>query len=307
MTDRLQAYEVFAALVEQRNFTGVSKALGVPQPTISKHIASLEATLGVQLFVRSTRRTTPTAEAFDILPSIRQMLEANEEIKSRLNGKLPAVSGRLRIAAPASYARHVLLPRLAEFRRNYQLVELDVVTQRGSVDPIGAGMDLALTDSERLEGPYIQRLVARHAWRLAASPEYLARHGAPLIPADLAERAVVLPWGANGPSLLEFESENGHESVQVSAPLRCDDVEMAIRIAAMGDALVIVPDWILAASEHRDNLQVVLDEFFLRPISIHLIYPATQFLPARTRALIDFLAPSTRWPAAGSMDRTARS
>lgn len=295
MTDRLQAYEVFAALMEQRNFTKVSKALGVPQPTISKHIASLEATLGVHLFVRSTRRTIPTAEAFDILPSIRQMLEANDEIKRRVNGKQPEVSGQLRIAAPTSYARHVLLPRLVEFRRSHPLVAFDIISQRSPDEAFGVGTDLALTDFQRLEGPYIQRLVARYTWRIVASPDYLDRNGTPHLPVDLEDHAVVLPGAAHGPAL-EFESENGHETVQVSSSLSCDDIDMALSIAAMGEALAVVPDWTLQSPGHDARLRAVLEGFFLKPITMHLIYPATQFLPTRTRALIDFLAPTSRVP-----------
>lgn len=295
MTDRLQAYEVFAALMEQRNFTKVSKALGIPQPTISKHIASLEATLGVHLFVRSTRRTIPTAEAFDILPSIRQMLEANDEIKRRVNGKQPEVSGRLRIAAPASYARHVLLPRLIEFRRSHPLVNFDILSQRVSDEAIVAGMDLAITDQQRLDGPYIQRLVARYTWRIVGSQDYLKLNGTPRLPVDLENHAVVLPGPVHGP-VLEFESENGHEIVQVSSALCCDEIDMALKIAAMGEALAVVPDWILQVSGCDNGLNLVLEEFFLKPITMHLIYPATQFLPTRTRALIDFLAPTSRGP-----------
>lgn len=296
MTDRLQAYEVFVALVERKSFTETSKALGIPQPTISKHIASLESTLGLQLFVRTTRRTIPTSEALEILPNIRQMLEANEEIKRKARGKLPEVSGTLRLDAPPAYVRHVLLPHLARFREAYPLVELELVTGQSLSDLAANEIDLALTDSDRLEGPHIQRLVARHAWQIGASLDHVDRFGMPMLPTDLEQRAVIVPTARTRPAVLEFESETGHVAVQVSAPVRCDDIEVAMDIAVGGDALVVAPDWLFAGSAYRDEFRVVLPDYVLKPAAMRLIYPATQFLPTRTRALIDFLSQALRTP-----------
>lgn len=289
MADRLQAYEVFAELMERRNFTETSKALGVPQPTISKHIVSLENALGVQLFMRSTRRTVPTIEAFELLPMVRQLLEANDQITRKARGVLPEVSGTLRIAAPPTYARHVLLHQLIAFRKLHPLIEFEITTTDRPTDLAANQIDLALTESDKLEGPYIQRLIARPVLQVAGPRDHLDREGRPLFPVDLEKRMVVI--AESSLEKLEFDSEHGHESVRVAAPIRCDDLHLALETALEIGALTVGPSWIFAVPAYRERFEVVLTDYVMKPMPIRLFYPVTQFLPARTRTLIDFLAP----------------
>lgn len=288
MTDRLQAYEVFAELMRRKNFSETSKVLGVPQPTISKHIASLEVTLGVQLFVRTTRRTVPTAEALDLLPLVRQMLDTNEEIRRKATGQRPEISGKLRVMAPAAYMRHVLLDRMILFRKSHPALEVELLTSPVPVDLGTAGVDLAVTDSAQTEGPNMQRVLARPNWHLLATPAYLDRNGRPTGPGDLEQRQVVLPFRQSD-SILQFESEHGHEAIRVGAGIGCDDADLALDLARGGEAIVVAPDWIVGFARRAGGFVPLLEDYFLKSSPLRLVYPAAQFLPARTRALINFL------------------
>ncbi|KAB6714610.1 LysR family transcriptional regulator [Roseobacter sp. TSBP12] len=177
MSDRLQAYEIFAELMDRRNFSQTSRALNVPQATVSKQIAALEASLGIQLFIRSTRRMYPTREAEELIPHVRHMLDARAEVMRVAHGELPRISGTMRISAPHSYGRRVLLPLLIEFLELYPGLTVDVTLHRRPPDLLDAKLDLAIIGTPALEGPYRQRLLSNHHWIVVGAPDYLRNHG----------------------------------------------------------------------------------------------------------------------------------
>ncbi|MCA0850270.1 LysR family transcriptional regulator [Salipiger thiooxidans] len=286
MSDRLQAYEIFAELMDRKSFSETSRALSVPQATVSKQIVSLEAALGVQLFIRSTRRVSPTAEAEELIPHVRHMLDSHEEVLRVAHRELPSISGNLRIAAPHSYGRRVLLPILAEFMEQYPDLLVDVALHSRPPDLLDAKIDLAIIGSATLEGPYRQRLLTTHRWIIAGTPSYLKQHGRPSNPIDLEQHWLIVPR-LYPSDVLVFDSEDGRQSVSFRSRLKGNDVEFAEGAAWQDAGLAVLPDWMLG---FRPSLEPVLSDYVLAPIPIRLVFPEAKIVPRRVRALIEFLA-----------------
>ncbi|HCR94870.1 MAG: hypothetical protein CML50_20430 [Rhodobacteraceae bacterium] len=285
MSDRLQAYEIFAELMDRKSFSETSRALNVPQATVSKQIASLEAALGVQLFIRSTRRISPTSEAEELIPHVRHMLDARAEVVRVARGELPRISGNMRLAAPHSYGRRVLLPLLAEFMDQYPELVVDVALHRSPPDLLDAKLDLAISGTVMPDGPYRQRVLSTHRWIVAGAPSYLEQHGRPSIPLDLEQHWLVVPR-VYPSDVLTFDSEDGRQSISVRSRLRVNDVDFAEGAAWQNTGLAILPDWMVG---HRSALEPVLSDYVLAPIPIRLVFPDAKIIPRRVRALIEFL------------------
>lgn len=285
MSDRLQAYEIFAELMDRKSFSETSRTLRVPQATVSKQIASLEAALGVQLFIRSTRRISPTAEAEELIPHVRHMLDARAEVLRVAHGELPKLSGKMRVAAPHSYGRRILLPQLVDFMDLYPEISIEVALHRSPPDLLDNKIDLALSGATILEGPYRQRLLSTHRWVVAGSPEYLARMGRPTLPLDLENHWLIVPEVFPS-DRLTFDSEDGRQSIAIRARLTGNDVDFSEGAAWQNAGLAILPDWMLG---HAGALEQVLADYALEPIPVRLVFPEARIIPRRVRTLIEFL------------------
>lgn len=184
--DPLQSYSAFVRSFEAGSFSAVARELGISQSAVSKQIASLEASLGVQLFTRTTRKLQPTTEALNLYDHVRQLLDAVETLRSARGEQSPA-RGTLRITLPTALGRHRICPRLPDFLQQNPMVDVEALLTDEVLDLVEEGIDLAV----RIGTLSPSTLMAR-PWGLmdqvvVASPTYLAQRRAPESPSDLSE------------------------------------------------------------------------------------------------------------------------
>jgi DNA-binding transcriptional LysR family regulator len=144
MMDRLAAMEAFVRVVDAGSFSGAAKQIRVGQPAVSKTIAQLEERLGVRLLLRSTHGLTPTEAGRNFYERAKRSIEEAEEAELAARGAAAALTGRLRISAPVTFARLQIVPRLPSFFAENPALEVDLVLEDRSVDSIAAGLDVAL-------------------------------------------------------------------------------------------------------------------------------------------------------------------
>src|SRR6201984_2514963 len=181
--DRLALMTSFVRAVETGSFSAVARELGTTQPNISRHIASLEQHLGTRLLHRSTRKLTPTPEGERYYADSRRVLDAIAEAESNVRGqKIP--SGVLRVACPTILGRPYLLPRVKAFLSRYPKVELDLQIGDRFIDLIEEGVDLAIRIGALKDSALKARRIGTGERVCVATPDYVARHGAPKVPTD---------------------------------------------------------------------------------------------------------------------------
>jgi DNA-binding transcriptional LysR family regulator len=144
MMDRLAAMEAFVRVVDARSFSGTAKQLRVGQPAVSKTIAQLEERLGVRLLLRSTHGLTPTEGGRNFYERAKRSIEEAEEAELTARDAAAALTGRLRISAPLTFAQLQIVPRLPEFFGENPALEIDLVLEDRDVDSIAEGVDVAL-------------------------------------------------------------------------------------------------------------------------------------------------------------------
>jgi DNA-binding transcriptional LysR family regulator len=299
--DSIEAYVAFALLMELESFSAVGRKLGVSQSTVSKHIAALEATLGVPLFVRTTRNISPTADAVQIYPHVQRMLESLDEVRAAARGQNPDAVGNLRVSVPVSFGRQFVVPLLPKFLAKYPSVSVEIALNETPPDLLRDGFELAIALDKPDSGSIVFRTIRVFQRVVVASPSYLEAFGEPLSPADLKHHRVVYPALA-ADAHADFDSDLGREVVHLNCRIRTNSDEVAYAEAKSGRAISIVPNWLAMADVASGKMSLLLSDYVLPPISVVIAYPQTRMLSRRARAFIDFMAPelgkTTSQPAA---------
>lgn len=287
----MNAAVVFVRVAQAGSFRGASKSLGMPKTSVSRKVAELEARLGVQLLRRTTRQValTDAGVAYvDAAQSAIANLEAAEEAVSRQQRE---PQGRVRVTAPSPLGHVVLAPHLAEFLRLHPRVELQLHLTYRPVDLLTERFDVALRYGALPDSSLVAVPLGAAELQIVASPSYLQSHAPPTTPPELADHECLL-FGLDSPSLRATWTlvlGKRKTDVTVRGRFATDDL-LALRAAALaGLGLARLPAPMIAADLKSGALVAVLGGYTSVPAPLHLVHAGGRLLPARTRALIDFL------------------
>jgi DNA-binding transcriptional LysR family regulator len=292
MLDRLTGLEVFAKVAGTGSFSAAGRALGLSQTMVTKHIAALEARLGVKLLHRSTRRLSLTDAG-------RNYLEASERILADMNAADAAVAaerveprGVLRLNVPVSFGERQVAPLLAEFAAAHPLVSVELGLNDRLVDLAEEGWDLAIRIGTLGDSSLIARRVAPCRTLVCAAPSYLKARGVPRNVASLAQHnclGYTLSRIA-GVDRWTFGAKND-VVVKVTGNLRANNGD-ALRAAAIAGQGIIYQPAFVVADELRSGELVALtfDQPTVQFGGIYAVYLPDRNPAAKVRAFIDFIA-----------------
>ncbi|GAP36022.1 LysR family transcriptional regulator [Piscinibacter sakaiensis] len=288
-TTSLVAYTAFARAYELGSFSAVARELGLTQSTVSKHIAGLEAALGVQLFARTTRQLNPTHEATRLYEGVLRLLEAAEALPGTIGSTRAEPAGLLRLSLPHAYGRARLMPLVIDFLAAHPKVRLDLRLSDAPAGLVEDGVELAVRLGELGASSLVARALGVAEQRVVAAPAYLARHGEPRQPSELVEHACIVVTDAPRGQRWVFESEQGRQVVEVGGPLAVDSVDAAYLAVLAGVGIARLPDWVVGPGLASGALRALLPEHDPLPLPVQFVYPQTRVLSARARAFIDFV------------------
>lgn len=291
MSDQLALYRTFVRCVEASSFSAVAAELNTSQPTISRQVAALEDHLGCLLFQRTTRALTLTDDGRTFYELALAALDAVEQAEAAVGRRRGRVTGRLRLACAGVFGRLHVIPRLAAFMARHPEIEIDLVMQDRTTDLVEEGVDLALRVGESRDAGLMSRRIGLSRRVLVATPGYLAAHGTPRHPRDLAEHRCILYFGLNAGPIWSFASADGPIQVTIDGSFRVDNTE-GVRAAALGGlGIAYVPVWHFMDGEiEGGRLQVVLSNFEPTPAPIAAVWPSRRHLAPKVRAAIEFFA-----------------
>jgi DNA-binding transcriptional LysR family regulator len=293
LSNRSGEMEVFAAVVERGGFSAAAKLFGMTPSAVSKLVTRLEARLGARLINRSTRKLQLTAEgqAFHqrCVTILSDIAEAECEAAA---GRAPR--GRVRVNANVAFGNQILLPLVPAFLAEHPELSIDLVFTDQVVDLIEERADIAIRVAPGpLRGNQLMaRKIGESGVAVVASPDYLAHHGEPRTPADLAKHNLI---GFNFARSVEgwpFRVDGALISIAAVGNTQVGDGEIARQLAVAGIGLARLGRFHVEAEIAAGRLVTVLDNFNPGDIEvIHAVYLGQGgFVPARMRAFIDFLA-----------------
>lgn len=290
-TGNLEDLRVLVETARGGTLTAASKVLGVTPAAASAMLKRLEAQLGARLFERSTRAMRLTPQGQTLLDYATRALDLLAEGEAQLAIEGGSFVGTLRVAAPSDLTRSVLLPLFDEFLSLHPGVQLALSVNDRVQDVMRDAVDLAL----RYGGLSDSRLVARQLCTtrrvLCASPAYLLRRARPRAPQDLLQHNC-LSFHLDGKRYLawRFEKDGEWTEVHVNGDRGADDAAMAHQWALAGAGLVYKSDLDLVHDLASGALVRLLPDWDGEHYPLNAILPSNRFVPARVRALVDFLA-----------------
>jgi DNA-binding transcriptional LysR family regulator len=286
--DRIDCLRAFVRVMESGSFSTAAHELGVGQPAISKRIALLEREFTTQLFLRSTRKLKPTAEAHRVYDLARQLLHHFEQARS-VTDAAPQPSGTLRLSVPSSFGRRYIMPIVADYLREHPQVRVDIRFSDRMIDFIEQGVELALHLGPLAASSLVARRICTVRHYLVGTPDYLRRRPHLASPDDLRHHLCIGYSRSPRRTEWEFESESGRHAVDVAPAITVDDVDAMREAVLQHLGLAILPAWSAVEAIANGRMRNVLPDYAVPASTLHAVYPETRWVSLRTRSFLDAL------------------
>ena len=285
----LEAWAIFACVVEHRSFSGAADAIGVSKATVSKAITRLELHLGQSLFHRTSRRLSLTENGKALAEHATRILAEATAAEEAAHDAATAPTGLVRVAAPMSLGLIAVAPVIADFLIDHPGIEIDLHLSDTRVDIVAEGFDIALRIATLPDSSLRARKLADMRMHLVAAPEYLARAGTPTHPGQLGEHRCFAYTNVTTPA--RFVGPDGTEvSVRLHGPLATNSGEAMLPALRRGLGIAMLPEFIVGADLASGALVPILADWTPHGGALHLMTPPGTLRPARVEVLIAYLS-----------------
>ncbi|PWU26510.1 LysR family transcriptional regulator [Pseudomonas sp. RW407] len=285
----LEDLSAFAVLLECGSFTRAAERLGCSKGQLSKRISALEQALGVTLLHRTTRRLALTAAGQALLPEAQALNAQAARARQAVARLQEEARGTVRMSVPVSLGETFFDAWLVEFSRSHPGIRLELDLANERRDLVAEGFDLAIRSG--LAGD--ERLVARPLFALqeltCATPDYLAAHGEPRSPAELARHNCLLNTHYPDPDQWLYQREHELFRVEVGGVLASNHYTLLKKAALAGVGIARLPSYMLQDELADGRLRWLLCDYQTRSTPVFLVHPYQGGLPRRTQLLVDYL------------------
>ncbi|MDE3737983.1 LysR family transcriptional regulator [Pseudomonas resinovorans] len=279
----------FAVLMDAGSFTAASERLGCSKGQLSKRIRLLEQGLGAALLYRTTRRLDLTAAGAALLPEAQALAAQAERARQSVCRLQEDLAGCVRLTLPVSLGETFFDALLLDFTRQYQQIRIELDLHNGYRDLVADGFDLAIRSGMDVD----ERLVAKPLFSLqeitCATPAYLAAHGEPQQPADLARRQCLLNTHYSGFEEWLYHRQHQLERVKVAGALASNHYSLLKKAAMSSAGIARLPSYMIYDELADGRLVWLLRDCQTRQTPVFLVHPWQGGLPRRTQVLADYL------------------
>lgn len=287
--DRFKLIETFVAVVRQGSYTRAAAELRVTRAMVSRRIQELEAQLGARLLNRNTHGVMVTGIGADYFERANALLGDLRTMEEHARADQSAPRGELRILATKTFGEVVLGPVVADFCALYPNIDVHVRLGETSQAPFEPGFDLAVRTLREVDAALTARAIVTLPRILVAAPSYLARHGTPEVPADLARHNCLDP-GGRPINTWEFRGPGGRKAIRVTGSPHLNTSLMVRHVVLKGLGIGILREYLTYEDLREGRLVRVLDRHHLDRRTLHIIRPKDRDPPLRTRLFIDYLS-----------------
>jgi LysR family transcriptional regulator, regulator for bpeEF and oprC len=289
--NNVQQYLAFASAARHTSFAKAARELALSPSAVAKSISRLETQLGVRLFYRTTRQVSLTPDGRTLFEQCQRVLEEVEILKSVAAGARSAPTGMLRVSAPLTFGKYVVLPVVQRLMEQHPALSVDLRLTDQVEDIVREGLDAAIRIGALGDSGLVARPFAEQVLTVCASPRYLKAHGKPKSPGDVEQHACVVFRLPSSGRDRPWEFRERGETLKLNPPsrLRLSDGEALVSAAIAGIGLVQTPHYMTESALSDGRLVECLAEFRPAPLPISIVHAGSRIVPPRVRAFIDAL------------------
>jgi DNA-binding transcriptional LysR family regulator len=286
--DKLDELQVLVAILDTGSMAAAARKLGRSPAAVTRVLGALEVRAGARLLERSTRRLTPTEAGLRLAEQARRLLADYEAALLPEGAATPR--GLLRIAAPNVFGRRHVAPVVTRFLAVHPEVQVELLLSDRNVDLIEEGVDAAVRIGALANLSLVARRLGQVGRVTVASPDYLARRGTPLAPAELAGHELIMSTSVRSVAEWRFRAGAREHVVRYSPRLRMNDVEAVLSAACDGFGIARALSYQVEPLLRAGALRRVLEDYEPEALPVHLVLPSARHMPPRLRAFVDFAA-----------------
>jgi DNA-binding transcriptional LysR family regulator len=287
----------FSVLAGAGSLSAAARELGITTPAVSKHLALMEARVGLSLVNRTTRRMSLTPEGELCLQHARRILGDIDDLQQLLGVSKAMPQGLLRVNATLGFGRSHVAPIISRFARKHPQVEVQLQLSVNPPPLTDDAFDVCIRFGAPPDARVIAKYIAPNRRLLCAAPAYLARHGTPKVPHDLTRHNCIgIRQGEEAYGVWRLTSGRGKnastQAVKTRGTLTTNDGEIAVNWALDGHGILLRAEWDIARHLKSGRLVQVLPQVQTPDADLYAVYPQRHQLAARVRAFVDFVAQS---------------
>jgi DNA-binding transcriptional LysR family regulator len=282
-------FKLYTRVARLGSFSAAARETGLAQSQVSRMIAELEASLGARLLARTTRAVVPTEAGLEFLARMEPILGAIEDAENsvRETGEL---RGRLRLGMPATMGIRVVMPRLSAFTERHPRLHVELLLEDAWQDMVREAVDVGIRVGSLPDAAGTAKLIGQMHRVVVASPAYLARHGTPMQPTDLAKHRIVGGPASAQASSWQFERDGETVSVELQPQVSTNDTAGAIAAASGGLGITSTTSWACQLELENGALIRLLPEWKTARLPVHAYFPMGRATRMAARAFVDFIA-----------------
>jgi len=288
---------IFAAVIQQGGFSRAAKFLGLSNGLVSRRIAQLESELGVTLLKRTTRQLQLTPEGELLWQHAQRIQQELGAALCLIKSLADKPKGDIRVSAPPYFGKHFLMPILNKFMSNFDGISIELILEDAFLDPIKEKIDLLIRgtgyfDSTLKDSSLKTKLLINQNINLYASPEYLLKHGEPLVPEDLQKHFTVGTVHTSRTSEREFwtyMNKGEKNTISIRPKFYCNDMDSRVAACLAGHGIGKFTELVFLQSGSQ-ILRPILQNYDWGKFHIYAVYAQQSALPKRTRLLLDFVS-----------------
>lgn len=282
--DKLHLMTVFVAVAEEQSFAGGARRLKMSPPAVTRCIATLETRLGVKLLDRTTRYVRVTEAGGRYLDDARRIITEVDDADDAVVGINATPKGHLSITAPALFGKMVITPLLVDYLNRFQDMDVSALFLDRVVNMMEEGIDVGIRIGELPDSNLMALRVGYIRRVLCASPAYLKKYGTPSTLQELTKHAIISASNVSASTDWKFFND---DSVRIKPRLVVTTNDAAIEAACMGLGITRLMSYQIAPHIIDKKLKVVLADYELAPLPVHVLHREGRHKSARVRSFID--------------------
>lgn len=287
--DRLMCMQVFVRVVEKGSFSAAAEELRISSTMVGKHVMHLEERLGARLLNRTTRRQSLTEVGGIYYERCKVALAEVEAAEMSATALQQVPRGLLRVNAPVTFGANVLVGAIGDYLRDYPEVHVELSLNDRVVNLVDEAYDVAIRIGNLPDSSLVARKLAPYRMIACASPGYLAAHGTPKTPAQLAAHNCMGFMYSAAQKHWQFTDRGETSNVQINGNFKVNNGQ-ALRTAALhGMGIIVQPEVLLADDLAAGTLVRILPNHHLPSQSMHVVYPSSRNMTLKMKSFIEFV------------------